>query len=146
MALSGKYGTVYKNGVALVTEVIRWEATPTGFKREYGHDKSGGWQDVCYGTKRLEGTIEVKCRADGVDFGACNFYELDLYPLGSENGTPMNGYAGIDATPLVVNVENGEPISATYRWSSKGPWTGLPNDGQEWGGFEGNEFDLNEQS
>jgi hypothetical protein len=75
---------------------------------------------------------------------------LELFLSGSDSN-PIYGVAGIDSTPLSVVLENGEPISATYRFTSKGPWGGLANavtkgDDDPWGGFEGSDFDLDYQN
>lgn len=151
MALSGKDGKVYLHhecapdlsGVDTIGEdvalpyeqVLRFEVTPSAFKSEYGHDKSYGWQDLVYGIKRLEGTIEVRIGEAGMSLAPGQIVLLVLYPFGVACGRHFVGYAGVDSWPLSVNVERGEPVSATYRFSSKGKWKGL-NDAELWGGFE----------
>jgi hypothetical protein len=135
MGLSGKGGTVLF-GVQGSAEVTKWNLTESAYKKEFGHDKSAGWQDVCYGIKKCSGTVDVMLT------GNCEVYagqkvNVELIP-DSESGciTPITGKAGIDSVAYNVDVTTGDPISATISISSVGEWTGLPGDGKAWGGFE----------
>lgn len=128
---SGNLGSFYE-------QVTRIEINPTVSQRKYAHDKSYGTQDVCSGIKSWDGSISTRI-ASGTN--ACTFSAGDIvwivvYPLGVACGSPIQGYAVIDSDPIVMNIENGEPVEHNYRFSSKGLWTGFVNDGQVWGGFE----------
>jgi hypothetical protein len=153
MALSSKEGKIYLlagdcpvdlegNAPAGTTQTMESELTdfdftPSAASEEYAHDKSFGWQDLCFGTKRLEGTIVVKVRpASPIELGPAQFAYLELYPLGRALSTKYSGYAGIESTPMKVSIKDGKPVEVTYKFKSRGKWHGLPNDSDEWGGFE----------
>jgi len=118
-------------------QVTRIELTPSVFERKYGHDKSEGWQDVTAGTKSCDGSITTKV-ADGskpFTLSAGDVAFIRVWPIGPECGHKIQGYASITSDPIVMNLENGEPVEHNYRFSSKGKWTGLPGSAV-WGGFE----------
>lgn len=119
-------------------QVTRIELTPSVYQRKYGHDKSHGTQDVCSGIKSWDGSISTKV-ADTerpLTFSAGDTVWVRVYPIGTKCKHPLQGYGVIDNDPIVCNLENGEPVEHNYRFSSKGRWTGFPNGGKPWGGFE----------
>jgi uncharacterized membrane protein YgcG len=115
-AYSGEDGTV--DGVPGF--IIKWEARMTAYKKEFGHNKSKGWQDLVYGIKRCEGTIEVKHTKKGKVLDAGKFHKLKLK---TGHGLTLHGKAGIDEASATTVIENGEPVSIVYKFSSKGKWT-----------------------
>jgi hypothetical protein len=132
------------SATCLQDEVIRFVIEDSVYKREYGHDKSFGWQDVCAGIRRFGITLEAMWRnkaggsaVDEILYAGRVLYLL-LYPLGVDGSTcatPLAGYALIDRVTKTHDQERGEPISYSCTLSSKGPWTG-PSTGVNWGGFE----------
>jgi len=130
--------------ICLQDEVIRFVIEDSVQKKEYGHDKSFGWQDVVAGTRRFGITLEANWRnkaagssIDEILYAGKVLY-LILYPLGENGSTcsePLAGYALIDKVTKTHDMERGDPISYNCTLSSKGPWTG-PSTGVNWGGFE----------
>lgn len=118
--------------------VTRFEITFSAFKREFGHDKSYGWQDVVYGIKRGEGTINFNYASgmSSLNLGPGDKVPVLLYPDGPGCQDPIWGWAGIDSIAVTSVQENGEPVSGTMRFVTVGRWAGLPNDDRGWGGFE----------
>ena len=152
MGFSGMKGRVYAinthcprtlNGappsgkaVLWVDEVTRFQVNESAQKREYGHDKSFGWQDLVYGTKRCEITLDAtihRARHGPILKSGMVLY-LVLRPLGMSCGGRMGGWAGIDRVSYTVDQNTGEPVSYTITMSSKGKWRELSP--KEWGGFE----------
>jgi len=122
-------------------EVTRFTIADSVKKREYGHDKSEGWQDVVAGVRRVGVTIDAVLRpeAASTQLQAGRVMWLVLYPVGygeTTCGDPVEGYAMVDQVSYTYDLENGEPISYTATLSSKGPWTGFDSDSDPWGGFE----------
>lgn len=128
-------------------EVTQFTVVDSVQKREYGHDKSDGWQDVVAGTRRLSITLDavVVPAADGTLQGplrAGRVVFLMLYPFGTGatcGNSIMKGYAMIDQISYTVDQETGKPVSYTASLSSKLEWTGMNGDdaaNAQWGGFE----------
>lgn len=126
-------------------EVTEFTVVESAKKEEYGHDKSGGWQDLCYGTRRLGITLNAKAHNQTTSLGgfhAGQVVYLELFPFGVNAagtlgcGTPLTGYAGVDQVSYTVDINNGMPVAYTMTLSSKGPWVGLPGGSRPWGGFE----------
>ena len=119
-------------------EVTRIEINPAVYQRKYGHDKSFGAQDVCSGIKNWDGSITTKIAKTGqcATLSAGDIAFISVYPLGLNCTKPIQGYLSIDSDPLIMNLENGDPVEHNYRYSSKGMWTGFVNSGMQWGGFE----------
>jgi hypothetical protein len=122
----------------LSEQVTRIEITPSVYQRKYGHDKSYGANDVCSGIKSWDGSITTKVASGTSPFtlSAADTVWIRVYPMGVVCRHPLQGYASIDSDPIVINLENGEPVEHNYRYSSKGLWKGFPNDAQPWGGYE----------
>lgn len=162
MGVSGMKGQVYYiNSSCPTTSCTGWSTAPGGgtcfqdeitrfviedsvTKREYGHDKSFGWQDVVAGTRRFGITMDAMWVPKGAVSGdidellyAGKVLFLELYPtgVGSDCDTPYKGFAMIDRVTKTHDIERGTPISYSCTLSSKGPWTG-PSTGTAWGGFE----------
>ncbi len=135
------------SGTAFADEVTKFDLVDSVLKRAYGHDKSGGWQDVCAGTRSVEVTLEAVISGTDVSgaggetfISAGSVFYLILYPFGSTgvcSATPVAGYALVDKVSYTYDQETGKPCAYTATLSSKGPWTGL-DDGDAWGGFECN--------
>ena len=157
MGLSGFRGKVYfiNNSCPTVDctqftrpggDAICWEDEVTKFtivdsvnKKEYGHDKSQGWQDVSAGIRKATITLDAKIVKQGGAGGASilsagRVLYLGLYPFGKKGRTPAEGYAMVDQVSYTYDQETGDPMSYTATLSSKGPWKGLG--GTKWGGFE----------
>ena len=131
--------------VALADDVTKFDVEDSVQKREYGHDKSGAWQDVVAGTRRLQITLDAVINAVTAVGGGANrtLYAgrvlfLVLYPFGA-TGTcaadPIQGYAMVERVSHTHDLETGKPVAYTATVVSKGPWGGL-DDGSAWGGFE----------
>jgi hypothetical protein len=119
-------------------EVTKFSVTESVNKREYGHDKSQGWQDVCAGIRKLSITLDavMSGNVSTQPLRSGRVVWLQLYPAGtSGTGDPLEGYAMVDQISYTYDQERGEPISYTMSLSSKGPWTGFTDTGL-WGGFE----------
>ena len=125
-------------------EVTRFDIVDSVNKREYGHDKSRGWQDVVAGIRRLSITLTAMWlpgAAANTPLRAGRVLFLELYPTNTSGGcaTPLKGFAMIDQVSYTVDIERGEPLSYTATFSSKGPWLGFASDPTGvglWGGFE----------
>ena len=121
-------------------EVTGFTVTDSAKKDEYGHDKSAGWQDVVYGTRRLGITLTaVSHRAEvnpgGFHSGQILF--LELWPFGRYCTNPAKGYAGVDQVSYQNDIRDGRPVGYTMTLSSKLEWAGMPGGNQtKWGGFE----------
>ncbi len=122
-------------------EVTRFTIVDSVNKREYGHDKSFGWQDVVAGIRRLGITLDGMLRSrtgseEAVQpLRAGRVVYLQLYPSGVNCSTPLQGYAMVDQISYTYDQERGDPISYTMTLSSKGPWIGFVDTG-DWGGIE----------
>jgi hypothetical protein len=95
------------------------------YARKYGHDKSFCAQDSTTGLASWDGSLTtfVQCNNKPFSFHAGQILWLDVYPLGtSRNDARISGYALIESSPTVMNLENGDPVSRTYDFSSKGWW------------------------
>ena len=142
----GKLPVPSGTAVRVVDEITKFTAVDSALKREYGHDKSGGWQDVCVGTRRLGITVEaVISNADLTGLGgdgdiwAGKIAWLELYPVGlgaTCSQYPAMGYAVVDQVSYTYDQETGKPNSYTATLSSKGNWTNVGGDSDKWGGFE----------
>lgn len=121
---------------AFSEQVLRIEVTPSVYQRKYGHDKSFGAQDVCSGIKSWDGslTTRVASGTNPFSFSAGDILWLKVYPIGLRCAKVIQGYGVIDQDPIVMNLENGDPVEHNYRFSSKGKWLGLSN--RRWGGYE----------
>lgn len=125
------------SGTCWGDEITRFEVVDSVNKKEYGHDKSHGWQDVCAGIRRLGITLNAICRpVAGVIalFHSGQVVYLKMYPVGVACGGQMQGYAMIDQVSYTIDQETGDPVGYTMTLSSKGPWSGLGSG--NWGGFE----------
>ena len=105
-------------------QVVRIEINPSVYQRKYGHDKSEGCQDVCSGIKSWDGSITTRLNENNAkrSLVAGDVVWLECWPLGDSCGDPLHGYASIDTDPIVMNLENGDPVEHNYRYSSKGKW------------------------
>ena len=113
--------------VWLNEQVTRIEVRPKVAMKTYGHDKSCGAQDETAGIDSYDGTIQtrVQCCTVPLSIGAGNLAWIQVYPLGQTNGDPVEGYARITEDPIIMNLENGDPVEHNYTYSSKG-WWNLP--------------------
>jgi hypothetical protein len=160
MAISGMKGKVYydlgscptydldtgvwtidaSSTLAYPDEVTNFTITDSVQKREFGHDKSGGWQDVCAGTRRVGIVLSAMLNvAETHHLHAGQVLYTELYPTSATGvcNTPAAGYVMVDQISRSVDIETGQPVGYTVTLSSKGPWTGLGGlDGRPWGGFE----------
>ena len=156
MALSGMMGKVYYidnscptvdcsqfstpsgGGTCWFDQVTKFTVVDSVQKKEFGHDKSEGWQDVCAGTRKAAITLDamiVPGSSRPALPNAGKVLYLKLYPIGEAGGaTPAAGYALVDQISYTYDQERGDPIAYSATLSSKGPWTGLG--GTAWGGFE----------
>ena len=121
--------------VWLNEQVTRIEVRPKVAMKTYGHDKSCGAQDETAGIDSYDGTIQtrVQCCTVPLSIGAGNLAWIQVYPLGQTNGDPVEGYARITEDPIIMNLENGDPVEHNYTFVSKGQW----NFPQGMIGFEG---------
>ena len=112
-------------------QVTRIEIRSQVASRKYGHDKSYCAQDTTKGIASWNGSIQTKaqCVSPPFSFFAGATIWLCIYPLGTTNGsnvTPcISGYAEIEEDPIIMNLENGDPVEHNYTYSSKG-WWNLP--------------------
>ena len=126
------------NKVRWVDQVVMFSTDESAFKREFGHDKSGGWQDICYGIRRMGISLDAIPAAQNPNpdlLGVGQVVWLELEPFGS-CGAPAMGYAGLDRRVTTTRQENGTPVEYTMTLSSKGAWRNLPGGDRNWGGFE----------
>ena len=138
--LDGVYDVTGSEGQ--VAEVTQWEIEDKAKLTSYSHSDSGGFDDVCVGTYSITGSFDLKLKYMGaVGSGTDGLDVADLgFPLyaGSVVWLDLNsaaigvsGYGVIESLPISVKVDGGEPISATYRFRSKGPWVYLNGTGDD---------------
>jgi len=132
----------------MTDEVTRFSVVDSVQLREYGHDKSQGWQDTVSGIRRLEVTIDAIVHRDntgglggtGLIYAGKTLY-LELFPIGTAvvggcDTSAAEGYATVRQVSYQYDQETGQPISYTATLASKGPWIGVGGDDAQWGGFE----------
>lgn len=109
-------------------QVIKIEIRAKVSSRQYGHDKSYCSQDAVPGINSFDGTIQTRIQCCSTPFSlfAGDTAWLQVYPLGQNgaNTTPIAGYALITEDPVIMNLENGDPVEHNYSYVSKGLWTG----------------------
>ena len=114
-------------------QVVRIEVRPMVSHRAYCHDKSYCCMDETDGPHSWSGSIQtrIQCCSNPFSITAGALCWLAVYPLGSVTGTPdvsINGYAKITEDPIIMGIENGDPVEHNYTFVSKGKWnvpTGL---------------------
>ena len=106
-------------------QVTRIEINEQVYVRKYGHDKSFCAQDATMGIISWDGTLTtmVQCNSRPFSFHAGQILWLAVYPLGTGRANAkIEGYAVIERAPTTMNLENGEPVSRSYTYCSKGWW------------------------
>lgn len=112
-------------------QVTRIEIRSMVASRKYGHDKSFCAQDTTKGIASWNGSIQTKvqCVPTPFSFYAGATVWLSIFPLGVTNASGeapcISGYAEIDEDPIIMNLENGDPVEHNFTYSSKG-WWNLP--------------------
>lgn len=113
-------------------QVISIEVKEMIDDRQYVHDKSFCAKDETPGAFSWNGSIKTRmqCQSPAISIHAGALIWLQVYPLGVVNGgygsNPpcISGYARITEAPMVMNLENGDPIERNYTYNSKGVWNG----------------------
>lgn len=155
MAITGSMGKVYYSvetpttvncttgafsagdgNVCWEDEITRFEVNDSVQTREFGHDKSRGWQDIVSGTRRLGITLNAMYNPTSSMLAAGRVVYLKLYPFGTGGScnTPLEGYAMVQSVSYTYDQERGDPVSYTMTLSSKLAWSGWT--AANWGGFE----------
>lgn len=132
MGWSGKTGTVVagqcaRNGdgsysavdaTAAILEVTSWDANANAKVASYGHSESAGFDVTCTGTKSVSGTIEVKLQS------SLALVPGVVYSFVLRNAAiTLAGMGCISGIPVSTKIDGGDPVSATYNWTSNGAWT-----------------------
>jgi hypothetical protein len=131
----------------LEDEVTRFVIVDSVNKREFGHDKSGGWTDVLVGIRKLSITFDAMWVPKGAgEEQSFNILQagrtlfLRLFPLGTGCNFYFEGYCVIDQITKTYDMTAGEPITYSCSATSRGPWHIYGPDGivaeSAWGGFE----------
>lgn len=118
--ISGKAGTVKVGGTA-VLEVTKWTFEPSANISKYASNNTNGHKKAVAGVRDGKGTIETK--VDSVLWTAGQSVTLVLHVDGGSTDK-ITVPAVIATTPINVDIDNGEPISATYTFEADGAWTG----------------------
>jgi hypothetical protein len=128
-------------------EVTRFVLTESVAKREFGHDKSFGFQDVVTGTRAAEVTLDAVSR---FQYQSINGYHagmimyLILYPFGADNANEsvgcsalsVSGYFMVERVSVSTDLDRGDPVSYTMTLTSHGPLFNKAIGNENWGGFE----------
>lgn len=130
---SGKGGKV-KVGSTAIAEVTKWNFKPTSNNPSWGSSSSNGYKKRVAGVKDGSGSFDVKIDRSSLFLATVKEGDevtLNLYlETHFDNATPPvedSKYyivpAIIDSVDVNVDVDNGEPVSATIEFSSNGAWT-----------------------
>ena len=112
-------------------QVTRIEIDQEVASKRYGHDKSFCAQDSTKGLASWNGRIQtrVQCVDPAFSFNCGDTVWLCIYPLGVSNDAyttkpipQITGYAEITRAPIIMGLENGDPIERNYEFNSKGWW------------------------
>lgn len=106
-------------------QVVRIAVNQQISSREYAHDKSFCAQDSTPGIMSWNGeiTTRVQCNTTPFSFRAGLIMWLDVWPLGvARADARIAGYAMLKTDPIVMNIENGDPVEHNYSYTSKGWW------------------------
>lgn len=120
MAVSGKAGTVLV-GASAVTEVTKWTFEPSAIVHKYASNNTSGHKKAVAGVRDGKGTIETKVDSDVLWTAGASVTLILQGPTGSDTITVP---AVIASSPINVDIDNGEPITATYSFEADGSWTG----------------------
>ena len=120
MAVSGKEGTVLV-GASAVTEVTKWTFEPSAIVHKYASNNTSGHKKAVAGVRDGKGTMEARVDSDVVWKAGASVAVSLQGPTGSDT---MNVPAVIASSPINVDMDNGEPITATYSFEADGSWTG----------------------
>ena len=108
-------------------EVVGWHLEYAVRLTSYPHSESDGFDDIAIGSKALRGTIEVRLQCALLPVLAGDIVNLSLYNA----AIYWDGQAVIESTPIATKIDGGDPVSATYRWRSKGQWTHVSGDADD---------------
>lgn len=118
--ISGKGGTVLAGGTP-VAEVTLWRLVHTANNSAWASSSTGGYKQRVCGTRDWSGMLQTKRdTAAVIPLVVGTIYELDL----TEDGTKKyEGSAIIDAIDETVDIDTGEAIGLTIRFSGAGGLT-----------------------
>jgi len=119
-AVSGKTGTV-KVGANAQTQVTKWSFEPSTPVHKWASNTTSGHKTGVAGPRDAKGTIETKVDTN-VIWAAGESVTLIL--VGASSGDTITVPAIVATAPVNVDIDNGEPISATYTFEAVGAWTG----------------------
>ena len=120
---SGKTGTTKKGGSEFY-EVNSWNFNPSTNVPKYASNLTGGFKRGISAVRDSNGTVEVKIQENA----SMPFHDGDQIALELHGDDSGNNYievtAIISGTPINVDIDNGEPVSATYNFEGSLAWTG----------------------
>lgn len=111
--------------VWLNEQVVSIDIHPKTATEVFGHDKSCGAQDETPGIDSYDGTVNTLVQCCDTPFTLWNgaLAWIQVYPLGQDNGDPIEGYARITEAPIRIVFKNGDPVEHNYTYVSKGQWS-----------------------
>lgn len=119
MAVSGKAGTV-KVSSSEVVEVTKWTFEPSAIVHKYASNNTAGHKAAVAGVRDGKGTIETKVSTATLWTAG---QSVTLVLQGPTSSDTISVPAVIATTPVNVDIDNGEPVSATYTFEANGAWT-----------------------
>lgn len=119
MAVSGKAGTV-KVSSTEVLEVTKWTFEPSAVVHKYASNNTAGHKAAVAGVRDGKGTVETKVNTAALWTSG---QSVTLILQGPTNSDTITIPAVISTTPTSVDIDNGEPIAATYSFEANGAWT-----------------------
>jgi len=120
--ISGKNGKVEAGGSA-ISEILRWEFTPTCNNPSWASSSTAGFKDRLAGVKDGSGTFDAKLDTDSEIYDSIvegDEVELKLYLNATLYFTVP---AIIDSIRYSADVNDGEVIEYTASFSTRGEWT-----------------------
>lgn len=119
MPVSGKAGTVLV-GATPVVAVTKWTFEPSAVVHKYASNNTNGHKRAVAGTRDGKGTIETKISGSALWTAG---QSVTLILRGPATGDTITVPAVIASSPINVDIDNGEIISATYNFEADGAWT-----------------------
>lgn len=122
-AISGKTGTV-SDAVGEVIQVTKWTFEPSTPVHKWASNTSNGYKIAVTGPRDGKGTVEIKIDS-GVDpaipWPVGSSVQLTLF---ADSNSTLEVAAIVASAPVAVDIDNGEPIGATYSFEAHLGWSG----------------------
>jgi hypothetical protein len=118
--LKGRQGTATLPG-GITGKVTKWEATIEADKHSFGYDGCNGWKATVAGNRVVTGTVTLKLEGDVTPASVLSLDEVNLTL--SCGGLSLGGKAIVHSCKVACNVDTGEPVEATFDFTSTESWS-----------------------